>query len=356
MFCDEIVLFDNRYKIVKVYGHLRIPEGYNKDTDESLLEELYNECVGRIYKITATLNSDRIPTPRQDKIQLGGEYKSNTGREGYKSMVQKLKEHIVKGDIYQSVPSQRITRASNLHPFNIYRYLRTVNPSPYMFYYDFEDFQVVGASPELLARVNRRRVDNHPIAGTRKRGSDAEEDEKLAAELISDEKERAEHVMLVDLSRNDLNRVCKPNSMSIDKEMEVEYFSHVMHIVSNVSGELRDDKTCFDAIRSVLPAGTLSGSPKVRAVQLIYECEKEKRGIYGGAVGHFQYNGNMDTCIAIRTMVVKNNMVYLQSGAGVVYDSDPEAEWQETLNKAMSNLYTLSSAEEYYKKLEGQRQ
>ncbi|KAJ2426381.1 anthranilate synthase component 1, partial [Coemansia sp. RSA 2531] len=264
------------------------------------------------------------------------------------AMVLGLKEHIVKGDIIQAVPAQRITRPTTLHPFNAYRYLRTLNPAPYMFYFDFDDFQVVGASPEMLARVQGGQVYNHPIAGTRKRGKTPEEDDRLAAELLADQKERAEHVMLVDLGRNDLNRVCKPSSVKADKLMVVERFSHVMHIVSNLSGELREGMTGFDAFRSILPAGTLSGAPKVRAVQLIYEAEKERRGIYGGALGHFSFSGDLDTCIGIRTMVFKDGNAYIQAGAGVVHDSVPVSEWQETMSKAMSNLTTIEEAEKYH--------
>ncbi|KAJ1942107.1 anthranilate synthase component 1 [Linderina pennispora] len=345
LFCDSVVAFDHLYKQLKVIAHIRVPDA----ATDAQLAELYAAASDQIGRTISVLFDDMpVPFPEQPPIELGNEWVSNTGAEGYKEMVLELKKHIVKGDIIQAVPAQRITRPTTLNPFNAYRYLRTVNPAPYMFYFDFDGFQVVGASPEMLARVNNGQVYNHPIAGTRKRGKTEEEDNALADELLKDEKERAEHVMLVDLGRNDLNRVCKPDSVTADKLMVVERFSHVMHIVSNLSGELREGMTGFDAFRSILPAGTLSGAPKVRAVQLIYEQEKERRGIYGGAIGHFGYSGDLDTCIGIRTMVFKDGNAYIQVGAGVVHDSVPESEWQETLNKAMSNITTIGEAEKYH--------
>ncbi|OMJ26907.1 putative anthranilate synthase component 1 [Smittium culicis] len=348
LLCDDLVVFDHLFKKYNVITHLRLPTGFNIDTDESQLEDIYNNSIKTIDSMISVLNQDRVPLPKQDKIVLGNDFTFLTGQKRYEEMVIKMKEHIVKGDIFQAVPSQRISRPTSLHPFNVYRHLCTINPSPYMFYFDFESFQIVGASPEMLARVEKGKLYNHPIAGTVHRGKTEEEDKELANGLLADKKERAEHVMLVDLGRNDLNRVCKPGSVKVDKIMQPEYFSHVIHITSSISGDLRDDKTCFDAFRSTLPAGTLSGAPKVRAVQLIYEAEKQKRGVYGGAVGHFQYGGNMDTCIAIRTMVFKDSVAYIQAGGGIVYDSVPEHEWIETQNKSMSNIRTLRVAEEYY--------
>ncbi|KAJ2612136.1 anthranilate synthase component 1 [Coemansia sp. RSA 1365] len=352
LYCDTVVAFDHVYKLIKVITHIRVPE----DASKEVISELYDSATKKIGETIDVLYADATPFPEQPPIELGNEYVSNIGEEGYKQMVVDLKKHIVKGDIIQAVPAQRITRPTSLHPFNAYRYLRTVNPAPYMFYFNFGDFQVVGASPEMLARVHQGQVYNHPIAGTRKRGATAEDDDLLAEELLADEKERAEHVMLVDLGRNDLNRVCKPDSVKADKLMVVERFSHVMHIVSNLSGELREDKTGFDAFRSILPAGTLSGAPKVRAVQLIYAAEKERRGIYGGALGHFSFSGDLDTCIGIRTMVFKGGNAYIQVGAGVVHDSVPESEWQETINKAMSNLTTINEAEKYHHALQLKQQ
>ncbi|KAJ2546914.1 anthranilate synthase component 1, partial [Coemansia sp. RSA 1836] len=226
LFCDSVVAFDHLYKQLKVITHIRVPDDVTKEA----LAELYAGATKTIRDNISVLYADSIPFPEQQPIQLGGQFVSNTGEEGYKAMVLQLKEHIVKGDIIQAVPAQRITRPTTLHPFNAYRYLRTLNPAPYMFYFDFDGFQVVGASPEMLARVQGGQVYNHPIAGTRRRGKTPEEDDQLAAELLADQKERAEHVMLVDLGRNDLNRVCKPNSVTADKLMVVERFSHVMHI------------------------------------------------------------------------------------------------------------------------------
>ncbi|KAJ2237549.1 anthranilate synthase component 1 [Coemansia sp. IMI 203386] len=353
LMCDTVVAFDHLYKQLKVITHIRVSDD---NATNDTLSALYEQAEGVIRSTIEMLFADNIPFPNQKPIELGNEFKSNTGQEGYENMVRELQKHIVKGDIIQAVPAQRITRPTSLHPFNAYRYLRTLNPAPYMFYFDFDGFQVVGASPEMLARVSGGQVFNHPIAGTRKRGKTPEEDDELAAELLADEKERAEHVMLVDLGRNDLNRVCEPESVTADKLMVVERFSHVMHIVSNLSGELRAGKTGFDALRSILPAGTLSGAPKVRAVQLIYGVEKERRGIYGGALGHFSYSGDLDTCIGIRTMVFKDGNAYLQAGAGVVHDSNPTSEWHETMNKAMSNLTTIEQAERYYHTLQQQQQ
>ncbi|KAJ2871038.1 anthranilate synthase component 1, partial [Coemansia asiatica] len=234
LLCDTVVAFDHLYKQLKVITHIRIP----KDATSDALPALYKQAEGTIRSTIEVLFADSVPFPNQKPIELGNEFKSNTGQQGYENMVRELQKHIVKGDIIQAVPAQRITRPTSLHPFNAYRYLRTLNPAPYMFYFDFDGFQVVGASPEMLARVSGGQVFNHPIAGTRKRGKTPEEDDELAAELLADEKERAEHVMLVDLGRNDLNRVCEPDSVTADKLMVVERFSHVMHIVSNLSGEL----------------------------------------------------------------------------------------------------------------------
>lgn len=261
-----------------------------------------------------------------------------------------LKKHILLGDIIQAVPSQRVARPTSLHPFNIYRQLRSVNPSPYLFYVDLVDFQIIGASPELLVQADAKgRVVTHPIAGTIARGKTNEEDEANAEILRSSLKDRAEHIMLVDLARNDINRVCQPTTNKVDRLLTIERFSHVMHLVSEVSGTLREDKTRFDAFRSIFPAGTVSGAPKVRAMELIAELEKEKRGVYAGAVGHWGYDGKtMDTCIALRTMVYKDGVAYLQAGGGIVFDSDEYDEYIETMNKMKANNNTIVVAEEYW--------
>jgi anthranilate synthase component 1 len=318
MLFDTIVAFDRFYGVIKVITYLHVPE------DISTLEAEYQKCQKIISDIIDTLESPDTPLPEQPPIALNQEYTSNIGKEGYEGHVTKLKEHIINGDIIQAVPSQRFARPTTLHPFNIYRHLRTVNPSPYLFYIECGDFQIVGASPELLVKEEAGRIITHPIAGTVKRGKTVAEDEALAEELRSSLKDRAEHVMLVDLARNDINRVCDPLTTRVDRLMVVEKFSHVQHLVSQVSGVLRKGMTRFDAFRSIFPAGTVSGAPKVKAMELIAEIEKEKRGVYAGAVGYFGYGsldatgkdveGAMDTCIALRTMLVKDGVAYLQAG------------------------------------------
>ena len=269
--------------------------------------------------------------------QLGGgrneppEFFSNLGPAGYGAAVERSIEYIRAGDAYQVVPSQRWTANCPVDPFSIYRGLRAINPSPYMYFLDFEDFQIVGASPEPLLTVSGRHVSTRPIAGTRPRGDD---DAAIAAELLADEKERAEHVMLVDLGRNDLGRVCEPGSVYVERLMEVETYSHVLHIVSQVAGTLRPEVGAIDALRSVLPAGTLSGAPKIRAMEIIDELEPVKRGAYGGAVGWLSYAGEIDTCICIRTVVVKDGMAHIQAGGGTVADAKPDYEYEESRNKA----------------------
>lgn len=370
MFFDTIIAFDRFYGVIKVITYLHVP------SDLSNLEAEYAKCKQTIGELIDILESPDTPLPPQPPIVLDQEYTSNIGRDGYEAHVTGLKKHILAGDIIQAVPSQRFARPTTLHPFNIYRHLRTVNPSPYLFYIDCLDFQIVGASPELLVKSEQGRVITHPIAGTVKRGKTVKEDEALADELRSSLKDRAEHVMLVDLARNDINRVCDPITTRVDRLMVVEKFSHVQHLVSQVSGVLRKGMTRFDAFRSIFPAGTVSGAPKVRAMELIAEFEKEKRGVYAGAVGYFGYGsldaegqeveGAMDTCIALRTMVVKDGVAYLQAGkskspsmkpwlsvltsvgGGIVFDSDPYDEWMETMNKLGANMQCISSAEKLY--------
>ena len=360
MLFDTIVAFDHFFQVVKIINYVHIPSERSGE-ELVLLEKEYHRAQQEIQRTVDRLVDPYYQLPPQGPIMPDQEYTSNIGREGYEKHVMHLKEHIVRGDVFQTVPSQRLARPTSLHPFNLFRHLRTVNPSPYLFYVDCADFQLVGASPELLAKEENGRVINHPIAGTVKRGKTTEDDERLADELRNSLKDRAEHVMLVDLSRNDINRVCDPLTTQVDRLMVVEKFSHVQHLVSQVSGELRPDKTRFDAFRSVFPAGTVSGAPKVRAMQLIGELEGEKRGVYAGAVGYFGYNkasadgssaipGEMDTCIALRTMVLKDGVAYLQAGGGIVFDSDPYEEYVETLNKLGANIQCIRSAEEKYTK------
>ena len=357
MIYNRIIAFDHFYQVVKVITYMEVPE------DGGALEAAYAKADETVQQTIKVLLNPEVPLPPQPPIKKDQEYTSNIGQEGYENHVKRMKEHIGKGDIFQAVPSQRLSRPTTLHPFNLFRHLRTVNPSPYLFYIDCDEFQLVGASPELLVKEEDRKIITHPIAGTVKRGKTPEEDAALAAELRGSLKDRAEHVMLVDLARNDVNRVCDPVTTQVDRLMVVEKFSHVQHLVSQVSGVLREDKTRFDAFRSIFPAGTVSGAPKVRAMELIAEMEGEKRGVYAGAVGYFGYNnatldgqkvvdGAMDTCIALRTMVVKDQVAYLQAGGGIVFDSDPYDEYVETLNKLGANIQCIKGAEKRYLELE----
>ncbi|KAH3667502.1 hypothetical protein OGAPHI_003151 [Ogataea philodendri] len=348
MLFDLIVAFDNVYQRFQVINNITIDDN---DTEDDIRKKYVaaHEQIKEVKEIL-TAPEDPLIYPEQPEIVQGQTFTSNVGQDGYEGFVTKLKKHILKGDIIQAVPSQRVARPTSLHPFNIYRHLRTVNPSPYMFYIDYLDFQIVGASPELLVKSDLKdRIVTHPIAGTIRRGKTREEDDELAHTLQSSLKDRAEHVMLVDLARNDVNRVCAPDSTNVDRLLTVERFSHVMHLVSQVSGVLRGDKTRFDAFRSIFPAGTVSGAPKVRAMELIGELEQQKRGVYAGAVGHWSYDGKtMDTCIALRTMVVKQGVAYLQAGGGIVYDSDPYDEYIETMNKMKANNNTIVEAEKIW--------
>jgi anthranilate synthase component 1 len=271
--------------------------------------------------------------------------RSNFTREAYEDVVRRCQEYIKAGDIFQVVPSQRFRVETSADPFEIYRVLRVVNPSPFLFYLPFEEFSLVGSSPEILVRVEEGIVTIRPIAGTRRRGRDEAEDRALAEDLLADPKERAEHIMLVDLGRNDVGRVADRGSVQITQLMTVERYSHVMHITSNVTGRLAAGKTAFDALRAGLPAGTVSGAPKVRAMQIIDEVEPQRRGPYAGAVGYIDFSGNMDTCIALRTIVIQGQTAYVQAGGGVVYDSDPSAEFEETMNKARGVLKAIEIAE-----------
>lgn len=273
-------------------------------------------------------------------------FSQNVSQAEYEAMVEKALEYIRAGDIFQVVPSLRMSAPQGVHPFAIYRALRSVNPSPYMGFLDLGEVTLVSSSPESLLRSDGQRVVTRPIAGTRRRGRDAAEDQALAEELLSDEKERAEHVMLVDLSRNDLGRVCRYGSVRPSELMKVENYSHVMHIVSTVEGELREDKTPLDALASVLPMGTVSGAPKIRAMEIIEELEPSRRGAYGGAFGYLAYDGHMDMALTLRTIVVADGQIHIQAGAGVVYDSNPTAEYQECLNKAQAMLKAVRLAEE----------
>jgi anthranilate synthase component 1 len=299
---------------------------------EGELERSYEEAVAAIADVRRRL---RGPVPAPDRGRRDPpEFVSNLGSEGYAAAVERAKEYIRAGDIYQVVPSQRWTANCPVDAFSIYRGLRAVNPSPYMYFLDFEDFEIAGASPESLVKVSGSRVEQRPIAGTRPRAGSTEQDIERARELLADEKERAEHVMLVDLGRDDLGRVCEYGSVKVEDFMAIETYSHVMHIVSSVAGRLREDVTPMDALRVSLPLGTLSGAPKIRAMQIIDELEPAKRGPYGGAVGYLSYTGDLDTCIYIRSALVKDGRVHVQAGAGIVADSNPDYEVRETEAKA----------------------
>jgi anthranilate synthase component 1 len=272
---------------------------------------------------------------------------SNTTRDEYMGMVERAKEYVRAGDVFQVVPSQRWSLELEVTPFALYRALRRLNPSPYMFYFDFADFQVVGASPEILVRLRGDTVTIRPIAGTRRRGADAAEDAALEAELLADPKELAEHLMLLDLGRNDVGRVARIGTVDPNEQFKVERYSHVMHIVSNVDGKLREGEDALSALLAGLPAGTVSGAPKIRAMEIIDELEKEKRGVYAGGVGYFSAGGDMDTCIALRTGVVKGGRLYVQAGGGVVYDSNAAAEYQETVDKAKALMTAATMARNF---------
>ncbi|GLQ07221.1 anthranilate synthase component I [Sneathiella chinensis] len=280
---------------------------------------------------------------------------SNTTKDEYFAMVEKAKEYIRAGDIFQVVPSQRFEMPFELPSLSLYRALRRTNPSPFMYYLNFGDFSVVGSSPEILVRLRDEKVTIRPIAGTRPRGATPAEDKALAEDLLSDPKELAEHLMLLDLGRNDVGRVARIGSVTVTEKMTIENYSHVMHIVSNVEGQIEDGLTAIDALKAGFPAGTVSGAPKVRAMEIIDELEKSKRGIYAGAVGYFSANGSMDTCIALRTAVVKDGKVYIQAGGGVVADSDPESEYQETVNKAKALVRAAQEAVRFASERGGNR-
>lgn len=294
----------------------------------------YAQAAERV--MDALRDLDRSPSAPRDLGQVApvGPPQSNFTHDGYKAAVEKAKDYIRSGDIFQVVPSQRWAQRFELPPFALYRSLRRTNPSPFMFFFNFGGYQVIGASPEILVRLRDCEVTVRPIAGTRKRGATPEEDRALEADLLADPKERAEHLMLLDLGRNDVGRVAKVGTVRPTETFIIERYSHVMHIVSNVVGEIADGEDALSALLAGLPAGTVSGAPKVRAMEIIDELEPEKRGVYGGGVGYFAANGEMDFCIALRTAVLKDDTLYIQAGGGVVYDSDPEAEYQETVNKS----------------------
>lgn len=335
MFTDALVCFDHLKHTVTVIAHVRADEP---------LSDSYEAAKRTIAEIRARL-AGPIPAPRRPVgPRRAPELSPNMSRERFEANVARIIEYIRAGDAYQVVPSQRWSGPVEVEAFSIYRGLRAINPSPYMYFLDFGDFEIAGASPEPLITVEGRRVATRPIAGTRPRGASLEEDQRLAAELLADPKERAEHVMLVDLGRNDLGRVCEYGSVKVEELMAVESYSHVMHIVSRVTGRLRAGLDALAALRAVLPAGTLSGAPKVRAMQIIDELEPVKRGGYGGAIGWVSYTGDLDTCIHIRTVVVKDGIAHVQAGGGTVADARPAFEYEESVAKARAVRQAIALA------------
>jgi len=341
MFTDTLLVFDNVRQTLKIIANAPLDEFGSTHA-------AYQSAIAKIDQVAARL-ADRVTPPHLESAPDGAEpiITSNQTREGYMRMVAAAKEYIAAGDVIQVVPSQRFEAALKVHPFNIYRSLRAINPSPYMFYLKLGDHALAGASPEVMVRLEGREITLRPIAGTRRRGADEAEDLSLERELLADPKERAEHVMLVDLGRNDVGRVAEIGSVEVTELMVVERYSHVMHIVSNVRGKLRQGSDAFDAFRATFPQGTVSGAPKIRAMEIIDELEPARRGVYAGAVGYFSYTGNMDTAIALRTLLIKDGRVYIQAGGGVVADSDPAAEYEESVNKAKAMVRALGAARDF---------
>jgi anthranilate synthase component 1 len=332
MLSDEVLVFDN------LAGTLRVV--VNADPGE---EDAFARASRRLDELVAALEAPlpamaRVSLAGADGSQLEAQARTSLTRERFEAGVARVKDYVLAGDVMQVVPSQRMSVPFTAPPLNLYRALRNLNPSPYMYFLDLDDFHVVGSSPEILVRAQAGRVTVRPIAGTRRRGKTEEEDRALEEELLADPKEIAEHLMLIDLGRNDVGRIARTGSVRLTENMAIERYSHVMHIVSNVEGEMKPDCSAMDALRAALPAGTLSGAPKIRAMEIIDELEPVKRGIYGGAVGYLSWAGDMDTAIAIRTAVLTGGELHIQVGAGVVADSVPALEWEETLNKARAIL------------------
>ncbi|HYY30200.1 MAG TPA: anthranilate synthase component I [Chthoniobacterales bacterium] len=337
---DTFLVFDHRFRRLKIFANAFI--------DGNKPEAAYEEASQKIERIIKRLEAPTKPRlMNAAPVAPSPNPRSNTSRAEFHEMVRSAKRHIEAGDIFQMVPSQRFEVSFKGDPLTLYRALRFVNPSPYMFCLRLGDgFALVGSSPEVHVRLRKQIVEIRPIAGTRKRGASAAEDQRLAQELLADPKERAEHLMLVDLARNDVGRISEFGSVKVTEFMAIERYSHVMHIVSNVVGKLGQNYSAYDVMRATFPAGTVSGAPKVRAMQLIYEFEKSKRGVYAGAVGYFGFDGQLDSCIALRSTVLKDGTAFVQAGGGVVADSDPELEYQESVNKAMATFRAIDMAEQ----------
>jgi anthranilate synthase component 1 len=326
MASDEVVVFDNLSGTIMLVVHVDAKDPSSLQKAEARLDELEKKL--------AEPTPQLPPMNTQGSGISEGDFVSSFGKENYLRAVEKVKEYTLAGDVMQVVPSQRFSAKFKAEPVNLYRALRRLNPSPYMYFLDLGDFHIVGSSPEVLARLEDGQVTVRPIAGTRRRGENAEADLLLEKEMLADPKEIAEHLMLIDLGRNDVGRISQTGTVEVTEKMVVERYSHVMHITSNVVGQVKDDMGALEVLKATLPAGTLSGAPKIRAMEIIDELEPVKRNIYGGAVGYIGWDGNMDTAIAIRTAVIKDGMLHVQSGGGVVADSVPELEWEETMNKA----------------------
>ena len=334
---DTLLVFDNVAQTIRVVANAHVGERNHKAA--------YADAVRRIDRMIARLRTGRRPAARRPASRRPPIFTSNMSKADFEKVVMQTKEYIKAGDIFQGVLSQRWQATIRARPFDIYRALRVINPSPYMYYLRFPEVELVGASPEVLVRCEDDLVQLRPIAGTRRRGATEEEDRALREELLANEKERAEHVMMVDLGRNDVGRVARPGTVLVKDFMAVEQYSHVMHLVSQVEGRLQQGMDSYDVLRACFPAGTVSGAPKIRAMEIIEELEPSRRGPYAGAVGYFGFSGNMDTCINIRTVVVKGRQAFIQAGAGIVADSDPEAEYVETCNKAKAMMRAVEMAE-----------
>lgn len=334
MLFDKIIAYDNyKQKIIVIV---------NMDISNENIEENYKTALEEIKRIIELIKSGKVK--EEEKIKLLSDFEPLFNKEEYMQIVEKTKKYIYEGDIFQAVLSNKLEAKASGSLLDVYRRLRISNASPYMFYFSSDDIEIAGASPETLVKLEDKELSTFPLAGTRKRGMTEEEDKKLIKDLLSDEKEKAEHNMLVDLGRNDLGKISKFGSVKVDKYMEIVKFSHVMHIGSTVKSVIREDKDALDAIEAVLPAGTLSGAPKIRACEIIDELEKDKRGIYGGAIGYIDFSGNMDTCISIRLAYKKSDRLVIRSGAGIVADSDPELEYEECVNKMKAVKYAIESA------------
>ena len=335
---QQLIIFDHLRHVIKVIALVYLED----NTD---LGKAYEQAVQRIKATDSKLRSPLHQYLTEKTFRISN-FVSNISKREFEAKVRRIKEYIVAGDVIQVVLSRRFSGDMSGDPFVLYRTLRSINPSPYMFYLHFDDVKLIGASPEILARLTNRKIDLRPIAGTKPRGATAKEDSTFEKELLEDPKERAEHIMLVDLGRNDVGKVAVAGSVEVSKFMEIERYSHVMHIVSHVQGILKPELDCFDLFMSVFPAGTVTGAPKVRAMQIISELEPSPRGAYAGAVGYFSFDGNMDFCITIRTIIISKNRLSVQTGAGIVYDSVPEKEYEETIGKAAGIFKAMEGAQQ----------